>query len=324
MQVDIGRGRRVLECLLDVSVLEVGVLLADLLEGPAGGDQTDHGLNRDPQPADASPSLELVGLDGDAAERHRFLPDRRRLVVRPGCCGHVTVLRCSQPRANYHNRYLRSPAHPPSISARRSSARPADRPAGGQQHLHHLPHVPGSLFAGHQPAPGGCARRNEGAVGSAPITSTTTAPRSPGCEALAVAARSSGVVPVQVRHPGRVETGVQGPPEVVQPFDRLVVVWLPGSPASGGPVSGRAAVRPSGGRLAANDACPRRARSTFRNPRGPCGGVGRASSRRGSCRGARRGGPTGASVDRVPRAPHVAGAADGRRAVGLAYRNHSR
>lgn len=43
VHVQIGRRGRVLQCLVDVSVLEIGVLLEGLIERPAGGDQADHG-----------------------------------------------------------------------------------------------------------------------------------------------------------------------------------------------------------------------------------------------------------------------------------------
>jgi hypothetical protein len=70
MNVYIARSGRVLEDLLDVSALEVGILLENLLEGPAGGNQTDHGLDGDALATDAGLALELVGFNGDPVEHH--------------------------------------------------------------------------------------------------------------------------------------------------------------------------------------------------------------------------------------------------------------
>ena len=103
--------------------------------------------------------------------------------------------------------------------------------------------------------PHGALLRNEGAGGSNPITSTTTAPRSPGCGAFLVGARSPTIVRVPVRHPGPVDTGERWcclrscsrspawrssccrglprsavPLEIVQPSDRVMVTRLQAPP----------------------------------------------------------------------------------------------
>jgi hypothetical protein len=74
MDVYVGRSGRVLQGLLDVRAFEVGVLLEDVLEGPASGHQTDHGLDRDAQATDAGFALELVNFNGDPVERHAESP----------------------------------------------------------------------------------------------------------------------------------------------------------------------------------------------------------------------------------------------------------
>ncbi len=108
MHVHVGRGRRVLQRLLDVGALEVGVLREARLERPSRGDQPDRGFNSDAQTADAGLALELVGLDGDAVERHRFLPARRCLVVRRGFSYGSTVRGWLQPRLIFDSRSLRT------------------------------------------------------------------------------------------------------------------------------------------------------------------------------------------------------------------------
>ena len=100
MDVHVGRCSGVLECLLDVGPLEVRILLQDLIEGPAGDDQTDHGLHGDAQPSDAGPAFELVGLDSDSVERHRFLSARSCADVGRGSRLSPTLLCCARCGAN--------------------------------------------------------------------------------------------------------------------------------------------------------------------------------------------------------------------------------
>jgi hypothetical protein len=87
--LDVSRSRRVFECLTDVLALQVGILLEDGFNRPPSGNETDHGFDGDPEPADARPATELGGVNRDAIEHHRespvlgTIPQQRRAADQP-------------------------------------------------------------------------------------------------------------------------------------------------------------------------------------------------------------------------------------------------
>ena len=120
MDVHVSRCGRVLKSLLDVGQFEVGVLREDLIERLPSGDQTDHGLHGDAQPADGGFALELVGLEGDAVERHRFLLLAAPQLSGGGSFRCITVLRWRQQPPAFRSLPTRSARRIRSGSYRRS------------------------------------------------------------------------------------------------------------------------------------------------------------------------------------------------------------